>query len=194
MINSREDYLFYLEKDRKALGLKKNNIRRSINEIFLPNHIWRFQRMLRRLEYVKNCRKGIFSVIYYCFLKYRFLRLSIWLGFTIPENVFGPGLAIVHYGTIVVNANAKVGKNCRLHPSTCIGSSAGKDAAPKIGDNVYIGPGAKIYGDIVIPNNVAIAANSAVARSFDEENILVGGIPAQKIKSINIRKIIKCIE
>jgi serine O-acetyltransferase len=122
---------------------------------------------------------------------FTYLRLSAKLGFSIPFNVFGPGLAIVHYGTIVVNANAKVGANCRIHPSTCIGASGGKSEAPKIGDNVYIGPGAKIYGDIVIANNIAVAANAAVNTSFFEEGILIAGVPAVKIKEIDISLLIK---
>ena len=126
-------------------------------------------------------------------MKFRFMKLSRVLGFSIPENVFGPGLAIVHYGTIVVNANAKVGANCRLHPSTCIGASGGTSKAPIIGNNVYIGPGSKIYGDITIGNNIAISANAAVGKSFVEENVMIGGVPAKKIKEINIYKIIKHI-
>lgn len=70
--------------------------------------------------------------------------MSIRLGFTIPLNVFGPGLCIAHRGTIVVNKNAKVGKNCRIHACTNIGSNIDGVSAPQIGNNVYIGPGAKI--------------------------------------------------
>ena len=122
------------------------------------------------------------------------MKISLKLGFSIPINVFGPGLAIVHYGTIVINANAKVGANCRIHPSTCIGASGGSSKAPQIGDNVYIAPGVKIYGDITLANNIATAANAAVGKSFEEENILIGGVPAVKIKNIDITKIIKHIK
>jgi len=117
--------------------------------------------------------------------------LSAKLGFSIPLNVFGPGLCIVHYGTVVVSVNAKVGANCRIHPSTCIGAAGGKMEAPKIGDNVYIGPGAKLYGNIQIGNNIVIAPNAAVSSSFTENGILIGGVPAKKIKDIDISTIIK---
>ena len=106
-------------------------------------------------------------------------------GYTIPENVFGPGLSIAHYGTIVVNSKARVGKNCRIHICTNIGASGGTFDAPKLGDNVYIGPGAKIYGNIKIANNIVVAANSSVGKSFEEENIIIGGSPAKKIKEID---------
>lgn len=49
---------------------------------------------------------------------------------------------------------------------------------PVIGDNCYIGPGAKLFGDIRIGNNVAIGANSVVNKSF-EDNVTIAGVPAK---------------
>lgn len=194
MILSRSDYYYYLKEDSIALGHNlKSKYERIINFIF-PDYIWRFQKLLRKTEYYKNCKQSFFGRIYYGLLLILFRRYSLKLGFSIALNVFGPGLAIVHYGTIIVNANARIGKNCRIHASTNIGASGGTDKAPQIGDNVYIGPGVKIYGDIVLANNIAIAANAAVGKSFLEENIMIGGIPAVKIKSIDITSIIKHIE
>ena len=96
--------------------------------------------------------------------KFRFHRLSIKLGFSIPINVFGPGLAIVHYGTIVVANGAKIGANCRIHEGVTIGATNGSSKAAIIGDNVFIGSGAKIIGEVRISSNVAIAANAVVVR------------------------------
>ena len=108
-------------------------------------------------------------------------------------NIFGPGLAIIHYGTIVVNPRAKVGANCRIHVCTNIGESGGVVGAPKIGDNVYIGPGAKIYGDITIANNTVVAANAAVNKSILEDGMLLAGVPAKAIKEIDVKRMIKHI-
>jgi serine O-acetyltransferase len=108
-------------------------------------------------------------------------------------NVFGPGLAIIHYGTIVVNPRAKVGANCRIHVCTNIGESGGVEGAPQIGDNVYIGPGAKIYGNITVPNNTVIAANAAVNKSIEEPGMMIAGVPAKPIKKIDVKSIIKHI-
>jgi serine O-acetyltransferase len=194
MINSKEDYLFYLASDKKALEIPQKSIRIFIQQIFLPNYIWRFQKLLRKTEYYKNVKnKHLFNKLIFVLLTIKFRRLSLKLGFSIPLNIFGPGLAIVHYGTIIVNANAKVGANCRLHACTNIGASGGLAKAPKLGDNVYIAPGAKLFGDISIPNNTAIGANAVVNKSFFEESTLLAGIPAQVVNKIDIKKLIKHI-
>lgn len=112
---------------------------------------------------------------------FRYYKLGVQLGFSIPLNVFGPGLSIAHRGTIIVNKNASIGKNCRIHADTNIGSNREDTLAPKIGNNVYIGPGAKIFGDVLIADNIAIGANSVVNKSFYEESISIAGAPAKKI-------------
>jgi len=190
MIKTKKDYRDYLYQDQKALGVI-TNWKTPFKEIIIPNYTWQFQKKLRKLEYYENCRKDIIGKFYLLFLKLRFRKASLKLGFSIPTNTFGPGLAIVHYGTIIVNNAAKVGRNCRIQACTNIGASGGNKEAPIIGDNVYIGPGAKIYGDIKIGNNIAIAANSSVNKSFIEDNIMIAGSPAKRIKEIDIRKIIK---
>lgn len=121
------------------------------------------------------------------------------LGFTIEPNCFGPGLSIPHYGTIIVNPNARIGSFCRLHCCTNIGASSGNLEAPQIGNNVYIGPGAILFGKINISNNVTIGANATVNKSVNDEFVAIGGTPAKIIKQkmsnwlqfnkININKI-----
>ena len=195
MINSKKDYISYLEADRIALGKPKYTFQTAAKEYIKRDLIWRFQRMLRKSEYHKNVlsKKSIFYKIIYFIIKIRFKNLSMKLGFTIPENVFGKGLAILHYGTIVVNRKTIVGDNCRLHACTNIGESGGVAGAPKIGKNVYIGPGAKIYGAIEIADNCVIAANAAVNKSIVDKGMLVGGIPAKIIGAFDVSKLIKHI-
>lgn len=102
----------------------------------------------------------------------------------IPPNVFDEGLFIQHLHGIVVNAKAKVGKNCRLFHNTTIGISVGEDQAkcPRIGSEVSICTGAAVIGDVVVANGVTIAANAAVVKSVTKENCVVGGVPAKEIK------------
>ena len=110
--------------------------------------------------------------------------MQLKLGFSIPLNVFGPGLSIAHYGTIVIAEGAKVGSNCRIHEGVTIGATNGTTNAAIIGDNVFIGTGAKIIGGVRISDNVQIAANAVVVKNIISENgCTVGGVPARVISN-----------
>lgn len=189
MIKSIDDYKFYLKSDKFALYIKQD-WKSKIKRFFFTDDIWEFEKALRKAEYFRNCRKGFLDQVLYFFAYRKYRKLSLKLGFSIPLNVFGPGLSIAHYGNIVVNSNARIGKNCRIHVGVNIGASGGEKQAPTIGNNCYIGPGVKLYGDIELGNNIAIAANATVNSSFLDNNILLGGIPAKKIKDINVDKIV----
>ena len=52
--------------------------------------------------------------------------------------------------------------------------------APTIGDNCFIGPGAKLFGDIKIGDNVAIGANAVVNKDFGD-NVTIAGVPAKVV-------------
>lgn len=116
---------------------------------------------------------------------FRFRSYGYKLGFEIPVNVFGAGLSIVHHGPIIVNADARIGENCRIHPCVTIGFwPSDGNGCPIIGDNTFIGPGAKIFGKITIANSVTIGANSVVNKSFLEEDISIAGSPAKKVSDL----------
>ena len=170
VIKSREDFRVFVEADCRSLGLKNQR------NWFMRNEILAFQIRLRRLEYAMNCSKNPIRVLY---RRYLFRKISIRLGFSISPNTFGPGLAIAHRGTIVVNGGARIGANCRIYVGVNIGTEAGKsDAAPKIGDGCYIGPGAKIFGPIEIGDGSVIGANAVVNKSFPDGNQTLAGVPA----------------
>jgi serine O-acetyltransferase len=120
-------------------------------------------------------------------LKWRLKRILLKLGFTIPRRVFGPGLSIAHHGTITVSPKARVGRNCRLHQGVTIGQLHGRSC--RIGDNVWIGPGAVIYGDISIGDHVVIGAN-AVVGSDVESGVTVGGVPAVIVSDVDSSELV----
>ena len=116
-------------------------------------------------------------------IRSRFEKLSLKYCFHIPINVIDKGLCIVHIGPIYINDRASIGKNVRIHPMTTIGKNIGSCMdSPKIGNGVWIGPGARIYGDINIGDNVVIGTNSVVNKSF-ESDVTVAGVPAEKINN-----------
>ena len=180
MIQSREDLKRYLAQDQIALW-KKDQRRPSR----LGDEVWRFQILMRRTEYRVNNAKGLTGRLIAKWYRLRYHRFCVKLGFHIPLNVFEEGLAIAHPGTLIVNSRAKVGKNCRIHAMTVIGATNGDPAAPVIGDNVYIGAGAKVIGNIRIANDVAIGANAVVVKSIEEAGTTWGGVPARKISNRN---------
>lgn len=120
------------------------------------------------------------GVMRWVIAKYRFRRISVKLGFSIPINVFGPGLSLPHRGNIIINPQTKIGENCRIHVGVNIG--AHHDKAPCIGKNVYIGPGAIIFGGIEIADNISIGANATVNKNFTEPNVVIAGTPAKVVK------------
>lgn len=179
-INSKSLLTEYLIQDAKA----SNRI--SIKPKFLGDEIWKFQVNLRKLEYFSyKSTYNKFYIIHKLYCKFKHHRLSIKLGFSIPINTFDKGLSIPHYGHIVVNSKAKVGRNCRIHEGVNIGATNGSDKAPLIGNNVFIASGAKIIGDITIADDVSIGANAVVVKSITEPGTTWGGIPAKKISDNN---------
>lgn len=188
MIKNRNDLKLYLDQDKKALRIKKRQgVSNFLFELFFPNDIWKFEKILRYTEYYNNVSASNFlfkcwKMLFLLYYKYKLRKISIKLGFHIPINVFGPGLSIAHRGTIVVNSHSRIGSNCRLHTCVNVGASAGVKEAPHIGDNVYIGPGAIIFGDIRIANNVTIGANATVNCSCEKERVVLAGTPANIVK------------
>lgn len=144
-----------LEDDLRSMGLSPLWKKRFI----ATNRIAWFVRTLRIAEY-KRKQPGKFAKLSYLATRFYYDRLSERLGFDIPLDVFGPGLSIAHRGTIVVNGQAQVGRNCRIHPGVTIGASNGQ--APIIGNDVFIGPGAGIFGGVTIGDGAIIGPHSLI--------------------------------
>ena len=110
-------------------------------------------------------------------------RLTYKFGISIPPATqIGSGFYIGHFGGIIVNGYSIIGKNCNISQGVTIGqSSRGKNQGyPVLGDNVFIGPGAKILGAVCVGNDVAIGANCVVTRDIPDHSVVVG-IPGQVI-------------
>lgn len=114
-------------------------------------------------------------------------RLSFKYGFQIPVvTEIGEGFFIGHFGTIVINSKARIGKNCNIAHNTTIGqSNRGKlKGYPTIGDKVWIGTGSVIVGNINIGDNVLIAPNSFVNIDVPSNSLVIGN-PAKIIPKNN---------
>ena len=71
-------------------------------------------------------------------------------------------------------------KWCDVHACVNIGEGLGQKA-PQIGDNCWIGPGAKLFGGITIGKGVMIGAGAVVNKSFGDQ-LRIAGVPARVIK------------
>jgi serine O-acetyltransferase len=89
----------------------------------------------------------------------------------------GPGLILggTHFGGITVSGAAVIGRDCTISQNVTIGMSGQGDRAgvPVVGDCAYIAPGARVFGKIVIGNNVKIGANAVVYKDIPDRAIVV---------------------
>ncbi len=182
MIHSKEELREFIKWDGKALG------RKTLAAGIFGDETWKFQVTMRKLDYYHYLKDhNAFAFVLYTYYRYRYHRLSVRLGFSIPYDICGKGLAIPHYGCIVVNQTAKIGDNCRILDGVNIGATNGVNKAPQIGNNVFIASGAKIIGDITVADDVAIGANAVVIKSITEPGTTWAGVPARKISSNSSR-------
>lgn len=141
----------------------------------------RYLRLLRAEE--KHASgSGVHKLLAYYF-KSRKNRLGAKLGFIISAGCFGEGLKLEHFGSVIVNPKARIGRNCIIHGNCCIGSNGGyPDDSPVIGDNVDIGQFAQIIGGIRIADNVRIGAGAVVVKDVLEPGVTVVGVPAKIVR------------
>jgi serine O-acetyltransferase len=127
--------------------------------------------------YVNNKKMLLF--LFKIFNRYYQTKYCISLPY---ETKIGSGLYLGHIFSIIVSPKAIIGKNVNLSQGVTIGfaSRGSRKGYPTIGDNVYIGPGAVIIGNIKVGNNVAIGANCVVTKDVPD-NAVVVGVPAKII-------------
>lgn len=139
--------------------------------------------------------KGFRSIFLYRLIKnfgfFRPLLLFIrWLTFCveIPHSAeIGEGFLIGHHEGVIINGNCVIGKNFTIQQEVTLGGNMRKKrngkTAPIIGNNVFIGPGAKILGPVKIGDGCIIGANSVVLKDIPERS-LVFGIPGVVVRKV----------
>ena len=113
------------------------------------------------------------------FVMYSVIRLLT--GIDIPRSVsIGPGLMIHHFGGVIVNPRARIGRNCTLRHGVTIGNRTSDLDAPTIGDNVEVGAYAQILGNVTIGSNARIGALTLIIADVPDGRTFVG-IPGRDI-------------
>jgi len=131
----------------------------------------------------KHPKSSLIGKIYRLILRH----YQIKYGFQIyAETEIGEGFYLGHWGALVINPKAKIGKNCNIAQGVTIAqANRGKnEGVPVIGNEVWIGPNAVIVGNITIGNNVLIAPNAYVNKDIPDNSIALGN-PAVITQKIN---------
>jgi len=98
-----------------------------------------------------------------------------------PHATIGGGLYIGHIGGVHINPQAVLGRNCDIAHRVTIGTSAmGRQGAPVLGDEVYVGTGATLVGKIRVGSGAKIASNTLVISNIPE-GATVMGVPGRII-------------
>lgn len=130
-----------------------------------------------------NRRNPLLLLVYVCYLiLYPLVRMYSGLEL-LPFTSVGPGFQVLHFGPTIIHPAAVIGSNVTMLHGVTLGVSIigiSNIGAPQIGNNVAIGTGASILGDITIGDNATIGAHSVVTRSVPEHSTVVG-IPARPV-------------
>ena len=110
----------------------------------------------------------------------RFLSLFVrwWTGIEIhPAARIGAGFFVDHGAGVVIGETAEIGENVTLFHGVTLGATGNEKTYkrhPTLGDNVFVGSGAKILGPVKIGSNAKIGANSVVLSDVPEGATVVG--------------------
>lgn len=100
-----------------------------------------------------------------------------------PGAKIGPGFFIDHGMGVVIGETTEIGRNCLLYQEVTLGGTGCERGKrhPTLGNNVVVGAGAKILGNIKIGDNVRVGAGSVVVRPVPD-NCTVVGVPAEIVR------------
>lgn len=92
---------------------------------------------------------------------------------------FGPGFVLLHPNGVVINSKVRGGSNVAIESGVVIGDEKG--VSPVLGDEVFVGAGAKIVGGVEVGSGSRVGANAVVVKSVDSDSTVVG-VPARPVE------------
>ena len=135
------------------------------------------------------CTDGTFAMIVYRLMQASqrahlaplamlFNKINVVFGRCIigRNATFGPGFVLVHSYGVVINSSVKGGSGVKLEHQVTIGAE--KERAPVLGDNVFVGAGAKVLGSVRVGSDTKIGANAVVVSDVPDGATAVG-VPAR---------------
>lgn len=179
----------YLREDLRRYFSEDASLIRKLKIILLTQGIWALIIFRTGAWFYQHNKKHRYIKLFSPFLTIAQKIIEILTGIQIPFSAkIGKGFYIGHFGNIIIGSKVVIGEYCNISQGVTVGQAGrgGKQLSPVIGNRVYMGPGAKIFGGIKIEDNVAIGANAVVSRDLPENAVAVG-VPAQ-IVSFNSSK------
>lgn len=132
---------------------------------------------------MRKCQKGgVFKFFWMILLRWCMFKTGIQIPY---QTIIGEGLYIAHFGNIIINPGAKIGKNFTIAAGALVGFTLGKRMGhPTIGDNVRMCTNSMVIGKVTIGNNVLIAPGAFC--NFDvPDNCIVIGNPGTIIQRVS---------
>lgn len=159
-----------INSDLQRYGYKTEKEISPLNALELYGY--RYTKTMRKVKFYKEHH----NIIRYVWNRLKLSRMTVKYGFSIPYSLdVGCGFYLGHFGNIVVNYKAVIGKNVNLSQGVTIGLSNGgkKPGVPTIGNNVWIGANATVVGGIRIGNDVMIAPNTFVNFDVPDHSVVI---------------------
>lgn len=153
----------------------------ALRTLFLSQGFW--ASCVYRMTRAAVGRGGLVAWLAQPFVAVAQKLIEIVTGISIPpECEIGDGIYIGHYGSIILEAQARIGHNCSLAQNVTIGTapSAEGRGAPTIGNRVFIGAHSVIVGKITIGDDAVICAGSVVNKSVPARAVVMGN-PARVV-------------
>lgn len=186
-IKFKKELKQFICEDKKAcFGSDKISLEKKLRNPFKYN-LFKFLKLLRSYEYLCFKRDSNKNAVISKILSFRIKwidikknRLSLKIGVEIRPFCCGKGVRICHPNVII---NGYVGDDCVFHGNNVIGNkkTGDKEAIPKIGNNVDIGVGATVIGDLIVADNCCLGAGAVVTKSFLKSGAIIVGVPAKEI-------------
>lgn len=106
--------------------------------------------------------------------------VEVSTGISVPASCrIGPGFYIGHFGTIIVHPETVMGARCSIGQGVTFGTRGqGHSGVPRLGDDVYVGAGAKVLGPVTLGDGASVGANAVVVKDVPAGHVAVG-IPAK---------------
>ncbi len=173
MIKSIKQLHFYISADLYRY-MTSSSFKAFCRAWFIPG--FRYSFLLRWCNYL-NKKKLLFPI--YIMFRLMLRHYSFKYGIAIHHTTkIEPGLYIGHFGSIIVNPNAIIGRNVNITTGALIGLSYNKDKKefcyPTIGNYVSIGNNAKIVGGVTIGDWALIGISTVCTKDVPEKAVVVG--------------------